>query len=238
MGKKQRQTEILFRAHGGARRGAGRKRVAPKARVLHRPRTLLTGREPVLVTLTTQRPIANLRGRRAMERIVRSLSRAKDRLGARIVHYSVQRDHLHLIVEAEGTRSLSRAMQGLSVRITKALNRALGRKGKVFTDRFHDRALDLAQAGASRAGLRAVQRAQARRRAADPRRAGPVLGRFVLLCSVLRGLVPRGVLERRDRDRGHCSAADLAPPDRLATRGLAPSRPLSGGASRSATRPR
>jgi REP element-mobilizing transposase RayT len=141
MGKKQRQTEILFRTHGGARRGAGRKRVAPKARVLHRPRTLLTGREPVLVTLTTQRTASNLRGRRAMERIVRSLSRAKERLGVRIVHYSVQRDHLHLIVEAEDTRSLSRAMQGLSVRIAKALNRALGRRGRVFADRFHDRVL-------------------------------------------------------------------------------------------------
>jgi REP element-mobilizing transposase RayT len=146
MGKKQRQTEILFRTHGGARRGAGRKRVAPKARVLHRPRTLLTGREPVLVTLTTQRTASNLRGRRAMERIVRSLSRAKERLGVRIVHYSVQRDHLHLIVEAEDTRSLSRAMQGLSVRIAKALNRAIGRPsfgkgGKVFADRFHDRVL-------------------------------------------------------------------------------------------------
>ena len=141
MGKKQRQTEILFRNHGGARRGAGRKRVAPKARVLHRPRTRLTGREPVLVTLTTQRTASNLRGRRAMERIVRSLSRAKERLGVRIVHYSVQRDHLHLIVEAEDTRSLSRAMQGLSVRIAKALNRALGRRGRVFADRFHDRVL-------------------------------------------------------------------------------------------------
>ncbi len=141
MGKKRRQIEILFRTHGGARRGAGRRRVAPKARVLHRPRTPLTGREPVLVTLSTHRTIANLRGRRAMQRIIASLSRAKERLGARIIHYSVQRDHVHLIVEAEGVRSLSRAMQGLSVRIAKALNRALGRKGKVFADRFHDRVL-------------------------------------------------------------------------------------------------
>ena len=62
-----------------------------------------------------------------MQRILRSLSRSKDRLGVRIVHYSVQRDHLRLIVEATDVRSLSRAMQGLSVRIAKALNRALGR---------------------------------------------------------------------------------------------------------------
>jgi REP element-mobilizing transposase RayT len=141
MGKKGKQIAFVFRTHGGARRGAGRKRVAPKSRVLHRSRTPLTGREPVLVTLTTQRTVANLRGRRAMQRILRSLSRAKERLGVRIVHYSVQRDHLHLIVEADDARSLSRAMQGLSVRISKALNRALRRRGKVFADRFHDRVL-------------------------------------------------------------------------------------------------
>jgi hypothetical protein len=98
MGKKSKQIAFVFRTHGGARRGAGRKRVAPKARVLHRPRTPLTGREPVLVTLTTRRTVANLRGRRAMQRILASLSRARERLGVRIVHYSVQRDHLHLIV--------------------------------------------------------------------------------------------------------------------------------------------
>jgi REP element-mobilizing transposase RayT len=141
MGKKGKQIAFVFRTHGGARRGAGRKRVAPRARVVHRPRGLLTGREPVLVTLTTHRALANLRSRRAMQRILTSLNRAKERLGVRIVHYSVQRDHLHLIVEAADARSLSRAMQGLSVRIAKALNRTLGRKGKVFTDRFHDRVL-------------------------------------------------------------------------------------------------
>ena len=81
----------------------------------------------MLVTLTTHRALANLRSRRAMQRILTSLNRAKERLGVRIVHYSVQRDHLHLIVEATDARALSRAMQGLSVRIAKSLNRVLGR---------------------------------------------------------------------------------------------------------------
>jgi REP element-mobilizing transposase RayT len=188
MGKRHRQTEILFRAHGGARRGAGRKRVALKARVLHRPRTRLTGREPVLVTLTTQRAIANLRGRRAMVRILRSLSRAKERLGTRIIHYSVQRDHLHLIVEAEDARSLSRAMQGLSVRIAKALNRTLGRKGKVFADRFHDRVLT------------------------SPRQVRHALA-YVLCNARKHGIAPpiRGERGRGERGRGGVSASWVDP---------------------------
>jgi hypothetical protein len=66
---------------------------------------------------------------------------AKDRLGGRIVHYSVQSNHVHLLVEVVEERSLTRAMQGLSIRIARGLNRELGRKGSVFADRYHARAL-------------------------------------------------------------------------------------------------
>jgi REP element-mobilizing transposase RayT len=49
-----------------------------------------------------------------------------------VVHFSVQRDHLHLIVEASDRRALSRGMQGLSIRVARAANGELGRKGRVF----------------------------------------------------------------------------------------------------------
>lgn len=83
----------------------------------------------------------NLRTRRAFVRIFEALVPASERHGARIVHYSVQSDHLHLIAEARSGVSLSRAMQGLAVRIARRLNRMMGRRGKVFADRFHDRPL-------------------------------------------------------------------------------------------------
>jgi hypothetical protein len=66
---------------------------------------------------------------------------AKDRLGMRLVHFSVQRRHIHLIVEAEGTRALSRGLQGLCIRIARNLNKRLGRRGTVFADRFHSHVL-------------------------------------------------------------------------------------------------
>ncbi len=59
----------------------------------------------------------------------------------RVIDFSIQRDHIHLIVEAESRISLSRGLQGLSVRLARAVNRALSRKGKVFADRYHDRIL-------------------------------------------------------------------------------------------------
>jgi putative transposase len=54
------------------------------------------------------------------------------------VDYSVQGNHVHLIVEAEGTKELSRGMQGLNVRMAMTLNRLMGRRGKVFADRYHE----------------------------------------------------------------------------------------------------
>src|SRR5262249_5099032 len=59
----------------------------------------------------------------------------------RVAHFSVQSNHLHFLVEAEGTGALARGMQGLGVRIAKAVNRRLVRRGRVFADRDHGRAL-------------------------------------------------------------------------------------------------
>jgi REP element-mobilizing transposase RayT len=85
--------------------------------------------------------ITSLRGRSAFDRVLRALRRVRVELGARVTHYSVQRDHVHLMVEAQGTSALSRGMQGLAVRIARGVNRAMNRKGAVFADRFHDRVL-------------------------------------------------------------------------------------------------
>src|SRR5262245_16375568 len=71
---------------------------------------------------------------RVLERAFRS---GKKKDGFRLIEFSVQQDHLHLVVEAEGRRKLTRGMQGLMIRIAKALNRFWrGRVGSVFADRY------------------------------------------------------------------------------------------------------
>jgi len=55
----------------------------------------------------------------------------------RVVYYSIQGAHIHLIVEADDNDALARGMQGLTIRLARRLN-ALGRRsGKVFADRYH-----------------------------------------------------------------------------------------------------
>ena len=55
----------------------------------------------------------------------------------RICQFSVQRDHLHLVVEADSKTALSRGMQAFAIRVAKGINRFLGRRGQVFDDRYH-----------------------------------------------------------------------------------------------------
>ena len=58
-----------------------------------------------------------------------------------MTQFSLQSNHVHLIAEAEDARALSRGMQGLLVRMARALNALWERSGSVFSDRFHSRAL-------------------------------------------------------------------------------------------------
>ena len=64
-----------------------------------------------------------------------------ERFGFRLVEYAVLSNRVHFIAESNGERSLARGMQGLSVRIARALNRLWRRVGRVFADRYHARPL-------------------------------------------------------------------------------------------------
>jgi putative transposase len=79
----------------------------------------------------------NLRSRRCFRLLAEAFAAGCDRLGFRVVHFSVQGNHLHLVVEAPDATRLARGLQGLAVRIARRLNRLMNRKGKVFADRYH-----------------------------------------------------------------------------------------------------
>jgi REP element-mobilizing transposase RayT len=81
--------------------------------------------------------VGYLRGYRRAKAVESALRDARERLGVRIIHYSIQGNHLHLIVEAESPAALSRGMQGLCIRLAKRLNALSNRRGGVFADRYH-----------------------------------------------------------------------------------------------------
>lgn len=140
MAEKSRQLALPLHTHGGRRPGAGRK-PGPRPIVPRVAREPLASRYPVHVTLRVLEQVPSLRQEPMCSTLLEALAAGSDRLGMRVVHYSVQGDHLHLIVEARDATSLQRGVQGLSIRIAKALNRIMDNKGKVFADRYHARIL-------------------------------------------------------------------------------------------------
>ena len=95
---------------------------------------------PVHVTLRARRDVAFLRSEVVLARVKAAFARGQ-REDFRIVAFSVQREHVHLVLEAEGTASLSSGLQGLTTRLARAINRGLGRTGRVWGDRYHRRDL-------------------------------------------------------------------------------------------------
>src|SRR5678815_839051 len=137
--RKMVQLELPERRWGGRRKGAGRPKV--KGVVLHRRRPKFPGRFPLHITLRIRREVGSLRSERRFAQIKTAFRHGCDQFGMRLVEFSVQSNHIHLIVEAENREALSRGMQALAIRLARAVNRASGRVGTVFADRYFARIL-------------------------------------------------------------------------------------------------
>lgn len=136
------QLELGLPVRGGRRRGAGRPRLHEKPglvgkEVPHRTRKAFGSRTAVHVTHRVRPGVPSLRKQTTSAVVLAALHRVAERGCMRIAHYSIQGNHLHLVVEAENLAGLSKGMRGLAVRIARRLNARLGRRGAVFVDRYH-----------------------------------------------------------------------------------------------------
>ena len=131
----------LFR-RGGKRRGAGRKPKGPRAGERHAMRPDFKPTQPLHVVMRVAPGVGSLRCRKMYKAMRDATIIAALREWCRIVHISLQRDHVHLIVEAEDKATLARAMQSFAISAARHINIALcdrrrPRRGKVFADRYH-----------------------------------------------------------------------------------------------------
>lgn len=121
----------------GARRGP---KVGPRPLVRHRSREASSPHHPLHVVMRSK--FRSLRTQFVFPTLRKALAEAtRARADFRITQFSVQGDHLHLLVEAESKQALSRGMQGLAIRIARRVNRLVSRTGKLWADRFFSRAL-------------------------------------------------------------------------------------------------
>ena len=92
------------------------------------------------MTLRATAGIPSLRSGRLFNTIRTALGTSSNQR-FRVLHFSVQADHLHLLVEANEPTGFERGVRGLAIRVAKAVNRALARHGRVWADRYHSRLL-------------------------------------------------------------------------------------------------
>jgi hypothetical protein len=130
------QTDFIFRTHGGTRLGAGRPQ---GTRMSHDRRPTIDKYCPQHITLRAVQGAPNLRAfvpARVIGTVFKRI--AADPRYVRVTHFSIQRNHIHMIVESpEGKVGLARGLQRVSAWIARAVNRRLGRKGRLFDDRYH-----------------------------------------------------------------------------------------------------
>jgi REP element-mobilizing transposase RayT len=141
------QVELVFRTHGGKRRGAGRKPKGTRAGERHAARPEHDPRHPVHVTIRVVGSVEGLRRKDIYLALREATIVTAEREDFRIVQMSIQRDHIHLIVEADGKAALSNGVRGFSISAARQINKAITargghrRTGRVISDRFHARPL-------------------------------------------------------------------------------------------------
>jgi REP element-mobilizing transposase RayT len=139
--RKRHVQQELFR-RGGKRRGAGRKPKGARAGERHGARPELKPYHALHVVMRIASGVGSLRRRKLYKAMRGATITAALREWFRIVHISLQRTHVHMIVEAEGKAALARGMQGFQISAARHINTALGdgtrrRRGRVFADRYH-----------------------------------------------------------------------------------------------------
>ena len=125
----------------------------------------------VHVCIRLERGLPSLRQKAVYALLLERFRLIKERFGCKLRHYSVQHDHIHLMVQTQKTSDLSRYMQGMQIRFAKALNKLWERRGKVFADRFFARRCE--DYRAVRAATRYILNNALRHGVLDPRTQRP-----------------------------------------------------------------
>ncbi|HVH07835.1 MAG TPA: transposase [Myxococcota bacterium] len=126
-----------FRFSARKRRAKRGRPIGPNPRIRHLSRASFRAEHPCHVTLKVRRELPSLRLLSVVRAVEATFRRGCERGEFRLVHYTLQHDHVHLLVEAEGAEALGRGMKSIAARFALAVNRALKRHGAVLLDRYH-----------------------------------------------------------------------------------------------------
>ena len=139
--RRSRQQAFVWKTRGGPRPGSGRKPLPQNVGLQpHRARAPFVARLPVHVTMRAMKGVPRMRSQAVVPVVMAEIARVSTK-GLRVLHQSLQDDHLHLIVEADDAASLSRGIQRLALRVAMTVNALVGRHGRFWRERYHRRDL-------------------------------------------------------------------------------------------------
>lgn len=134
----KQQLEIFNRPrvpHAGGRPPSGR------GRIPHVKRSAVSHRLPHHITLRVRSHVWNLRSQRCFRHLAHALVGVQRRANFRVVHFAVLGNHVHLLVEADDRGAMTNGVRALAIRVAKRLNKLMGARGSLYTDRYHERVL-------------------------------------------------------------------------------------------------
>ena len=127
MRTKQLKLNLYQGSWGGRRPGSGRKRLHSKG-VAHRTREKVNHRLPLHINFKFKTHIKN---KFCLKLLKRAIMNARSH-GLKVIHFSLQSNHIHLLIESESNEILTRGMRSLTVTFAKGLSR-----GRVQLERYH-----------------------------------------------------------------------------------------------------
>ena len=141
----QLELPLVFKNHGGKRKGAGRKPAfaanGNRVHGSHARRGRVTKAAPLHVSIKVVAGLPSLRDARlwgAVHGAIRGSRRGEE---FRITAISVMSNHVHVVIEAANNGAFTAGLKSLNGRLARAVNRALGRRGRVVEPRSHVHAL-------------------------------------------------------------------------------------------------
>lgn len=127
MQSKQLSLNLYKGKRGGRRPGSGRKRIHSKG-VAHRNREKVHRRTSLHISFKFK---AFIKNKYCLALLKRAILNGRKQ-GLRVLHFSLQHNHVHLIVEADSNDLLTKGMRSLTVTFAKGL-----KKGRVQVERYH-----------------------------------------------------------------------------------------------------
>jgi REP element-mobilizing transposase RayT len=124
---KQLGLNIYQGKHGGRRPGSGRKRIHSKG-VSHRARERVTSRQALHVNFKVK---TSIRNKECLQILKKSIQNARSH-GLKVLHFSLESNHVHLILEATDNSLLTKGMRSLTITFSKGIA-----KGRIQIERYH-----------------------------------------------------------------------------------------------------